>query len=199
MKKSLLCIAILILALALPAAGQDQIPESKKKLIAELLELTEAKQQILHITDSVLESMQAIYPVMLREGLKETDLTEEDQEEFSKLVEASHREFSDKFRERLPKAIDYDDYLSKTAYPKYDKFFTEKELADMIEFYKTDTGKKVVKVLPQLSDELMKSGEEYLTPKLVKLVDEILKESFPMDEVIVQEGPSPPPAPRKNG
>lgn len=195
-----LCFAILFLiSSSVPALAQQEIPEAKRKLIAELMELTEAKSQIIRITDSMLENMETIYPVMLRENLKQTELTDEEQEAFSKHVEEGYKEFSEKFRKRLPQVIDYDDYIVRAAYPKYDKYFTEKELSEMVEFYKTETGRKVVRVLPELSDEMMKSAEEYLTPKLMKLVDDILQESFSEDDVVIQDGPPPPPAPKRDG
>ena len=190
---------IAVLAFSGVVFAQQEIPEGKRKLIAELMELTNAKSEIIRVTDSMLETMEAMYPLMLGESLKDSDLNEEDREALAKIVSERHKDFSEKFRKRLPQVIDYDDYIVKAAYPIYNRYFTEKELSEMVEFYKTETGKKVISTLPQLSDDMKQEAEEYMTPKLMKLVEEILEETFPKEGPVIEDGPPPPPAPRKKG
>lgn len=183
---------LLLLFVAAPVRAQDEIPEPKKKLISELMVLTDAKSQISDVTDSMLESLEKIYPVMVRQTLEGNGMSDDEREQIATIVDDSYKSFSRKFRERLPKAVDYDEYLETQVYPLYAKHFTEQELAELIAFYKTDIGRKIVKTLPVLTRESMELADTYLTPRLMKLVEEIMAEEFP-DE----DEPPPPPAPKK--
>lgn len=163
------------------AVAQDkkEISEEKQNLIAELIEITQTNKQILEITDNLLESMERTYPLVLERSIrKDSNLTQIQQEEISRKATESFKSFNKKFRERLPKEIDYGQYVKDTVFPLYDKFFTEKELADLIAFYKTETGKKVVVTMPKLFAESTKLAETILLPKVLKLVDKILKEEI---------------------
>jgi hypothetical protein len=64
----------------------------------------------------------------------------------------------------------------KVSESLYDKYFSENELKDLISFYKSPTGMKAIKTLPQLAGEATAKSSELLTPRITKIVDEILEE-----------------------
>lgn len=161
------------------AQTETKISPEKKRLIAELIKVTKAGAQVVEITDTMLASMEKTYPLAVKQALRrEGQLTEADQEKLTARISASFQSFSKKFRERLPKEIDYDNYVKDMVYPLYDKFFTEKELADLVAFYKTETGQKVVTTMPKLVNESTKLTETLLLPKILDLVDRIMNEEM---------------------
>ena len=57
----------------------------------------------------------------------------------------------------------------------YVEIFTEKELKDILKFYKTKTGKKFVEVLPDITQKSMLVGTDIFTalePKIMKYAEE---------------------------
>lgn len=193
MKKILsLCLAFLICFLVcVKVQAQTQITPEKKQLIGELLLLTKVDKQIAEITDTMLKSMETTYPSILNQIVgSRTDLTAEDRENFNKQANKSFQSFSKKFRERLPQAVDYPQYIEEAFYPLYDNVFTEKELSDLVAFYKTETGRKIVEKMPLLFAESIRVSQEKLLPKMMKLVNEIVLEE-------AKKVSSPPPAPRR--
>lgn len=62
----------------------------------------------------------------------------------------------------------------------YEKHFTEKEIDDIITFYRTDTGKKLIEKLPIITHEAQKIGQE-LGEKVGKKVLKKLKEDYGYD------------------
>ena len=50
------------------------------------------------------------------------------------------------------------DTLTALAQPIYDKNFTEKEIGDLLAFYQTETGKKVITVMPQVTLEIREAA-----------------------------------------
>ena len=194
--------AVILLSFSVFAAGQQEIPESKRKLIEELMVITETRTQITEITDSSLAAMETMYPMMMEEMISErTDLTDEQKAKVRELASEGYKQFSSKFRERLPKSIDYDKYIRESIHPLYDRHFTEKELADLIAFYKTPTGQKVVKEMPKLYDETITAAQTDLLPEVMKLIEQIMEETFgPVTLKGDGDAPaSPPPAKPKDG
>ena len=64
-------------------------------------------------------------------------------------------------------------------YPIYNKHFTEDELRKMIEINDTEFGKKLIRVMPLISQEGMLVGQEFgqkLGPKIQKRITKRFKE-----------------------
>ena len=55
--------------------------------------------------------------------------------------------------------------------PIYDKHYTEKEIKDMIAFYKTETGRSMVKKMPALLQESMGVGQKWG----IQIAEEVLE------------------------
>lgn len=126
MKKANLLIAspILMLTLFIVGQAQTEISEEKRKLIAEIITVTKVDKQIIQVTDILLKSMESTYPTGFAQAIdsrKDLSLSQKDMLK-AKSTE-SFKAFSQKFRERLPQAVDYNKYIQETMYPLYDKFF----------------------------------------------------------------------------
>lgn len=157
--------------------AQEMIASQKRALIKELLEVTDAKNMAESMTDIMLLQMENNYPQMMAQTLSETDvLSSKEKEELkSRLIESRLR-FSRRFRELYPKRVNLAEVIDEIYYPLYDRYFTVDELRDLIVFYKSTTGKKSIRVTPQLMQEAMQRSGELLNPKIVQLVNEILQE-----------------------
>ncbi len=51
--------------------------------------------------------------------------------------------------------------LTELIVPIYDKYLTHDEIKDIIKFYESPSGRKLVKVLPNITDESMAVGREW--------------------------------------
>ncbi|MEZ5428406.1 MAG: DUF2059 domain-containing protein [Pyrinomonadaceae bacterium] len=182
-------ILIVVFGFTCVSNAQQTISEEKRKLIAELIVLTKADQQIVEITDVFLESFEKTYPAVIQEILsRNPDLPEEVKENLRQELSGNFQSFSQRFRQRLPVEVDYREFIEVSIYPLYDKFFTEKELGDLVAFYKTETGQKIISVMPQLVAESMNLSQQHLVPKIINLVDRMIKEEIEK----VEKGPPPP-------
>ncbi len=161
------------------AQAQTDIAPEKKNLIAELIVLTKTNQQIAKITNTILKSMELTYPLTIKRSIESrTDLNAKEKAQLESEMSDSFKSFSKKFRERLPQAVDYPRYVEEAVYPLYDKFFTSKELSDLIAFYRTETGQKVVETMPLVFADADRLSREILLPKVLKLLDEIIEEDL---------------------
>lgn len=175
----LFCLIVVITASSLAAMAQDAMAPAKRKLIAEFIVVSKMDKQMDQIVNILLSSQDVLYASTVRRMLdRHTDLTQKEKQDLEVSMIERSKAFSTKFRERLPAAINYAEYIETAVYPIYDKAFTEKELADLVAFYKSDTGQKVLVVLPQLMTDAMEVAQRVLVPKVTKLVDDIIAEDM---------------------
>jgi hypothetical protein len=159
--------------------GQNEISEEKRQLIAEMVVLTKVDKQALEITNIMLTSMETPYLLSYNQAVeKRTDLSQSEKEKLKSSNKESYLSFSKRFRERFPQAINYSKYTEDSIYPLYDKFFTIAELKDLVAFYKTPTGQKVIETMPLLFKESSDLAQKNLLPSVLKLLDEILQEDL---------------------
>ena len=163
-------VVLLLLSFITLARAEEEISPRKEKLIKELIEVTEVGKQAEKIMNMMFAQMEKNSSQMIPMLLKGEEL-----EKFKKEGKESTTRFLKRYRE-LFKEIDFGQLTEQIYFPLYDKYFTENELKDMIGFYKSPTGKKFVKVTPQLTLDAMQKTNELLMPKIMQLVNEIMQE-----------------------
>jgi hypothetical protein len=75
-----------------------------------------------------------------------------------------------KFWEEFSKSINPEDMINLIM-PVYEKFYSEEDIDNMIIFYNTPTGKKMIQVLPYLTQESMRVGQQWG----MKIAEDIMK------------------------
>ena len=63
--------------------------------------------------------------------------------------------------------------LLKTFFSLYDKYFSLEEIQELLNFYKTEIGKKTIEVLPLLTQESLQAGQVWgaaLAPKIAQRI-----------------------------
>ena len=139
-----LAAALLVFALVTSAAARAE-DRSKDDTIRELLEMTgtvavaeQAGQQMMSlILEQNWKLLRKLYP--------------QAPDHMRTLIE---EELKIAFREALPEFVD-------AVIVIYSRYFTIAEVNDMVAFYKTETGRKVIRVLPELMAESMAMGAKW--------------------------------------
>ena len=65
------------------------------------------------------------------------------------------------------------DYVLNKQTELYDKHFTEQEIDDILNFYKTPAGKKVIEETPKITKELFTDLMENYYPDMIKRMEKI--------------------------
>jgi len=176
-----------LLAISSTARAQNNISEEKRKLIAEMVLILKMDEMIPQITDEALRGMESTFPTIF-DRVVDSDqrLTKGQKDEIKAKQAESFRSFSVKFRDRMRTTIDYNKYVVETVYPLYDKFFSEQELRDLVQFYRTPTGQKTIASMPQLFAESQRLAQEKLLPQVLTIINQLVEEEF---KNMVPEGP----------
>jgi uncharacterized protein len=122
---------LLILFVSMLAFNANAQADSKEKLIKEMLELSGAKKMALQTMEMMIGS-------------------------FKKRMPTVENNFWDEFM----KEADNDDLVNMII-PVYAKHFSENEVKELISFYKTPIGQKMVEKLPLISQESFGIGEAW--------------------------------------
>ncbi|HVF90153.1 MAG TPA: DUF2059 domain-containing protein [Blastocatellia bacterium] len=180
---------VLLMVFAAQARGQEAISPEKRALIAEMLEIMNVKKTSEEIMNTVLSQMEKDLPRMMSQMLsqeaKQRRLSEKEMKELEDYLNRTSARLTSKFRELFAKRINIGEVIEQISYPLYDKFFTEAELKDLVGFYKTPTGLKAIKVVPELMGESMQRSNALIMPKIMDLINEIKEEQLrEMDKAI---------------
>ncbi|WP_278550980.1 DUF2059 domain-containing protein [Elizabethkingia bruuniana] len=153
-------ILLLILAASLTFAQEQTVSPAKKEKIKTFLKLTNVLGVANQVMDNMLSSYQTYY----------------------KQVPA---EYWDELKKETANTNDFEELLI----PIYSKYYTEKELDDIIAFYKTSTGQKVIKVMPDMAKESMQAGQVW-GMKLGQKVMKKINEKYPVQKEVIMDYPS---------
>lgn len=168
--------AALALALAAGSAARAEIDERKRELIRELIFLSGGDTAARQIVELTLAQLAPAYEMVVEEVLvSEADLNDEQKQKLRSHL-ADYGRFSQTFRQRFPERVDMSQLLESVYVPLYDASFSTEELQQIVVFYRTPTGQKVVEVLPRLLQQGMEQTLPAVQPKVMALVGEILAE-----------------------
>ena len=65
------------------------------------------------------------------------------------------------------------DYVLNKQAELYDRHFTEQEIDDILNFYKTPAGKKIIEETPKITKELFTDLMENYYPDMIKIIEKI--------------------------
>ena len=72
------------------------------------------------------------------------------------------------YQEKILKRIDIDALTDQMIISLYDKHFTLSEVKDLLIFYRSATGQKILKTTPLLMEEMLRDMTEKLIPQVMK-------------------------------
>ncbi|PZV08666.1 MAG: hypothetical protein DCF22_19805 [Leptolyngbya sp.] len=168
-------ITLLIASTWAGSASAQTVSSPKRALIKELLELTRAGDSANAILNQSLAQMEVELPKLLSGFLEDSGL---EGEALQKQANATVLRIIQRYQERVPKVLDMKQITEQISYSLYDKFYTEAELKDVIAFYKTSTGQKVIATTPKLMSESIRLSNQLVLPKVTTLIQEIVKEEI---------------------
>ncbi len=133
-----------------------QIDPAKEADIRRLMELTGAAKLGQTVGDRMLEQLRPAILHSLPPG-----------ERSEQIADA----FATKFKARVNS-----ESLGKLIIPIYDKYLTREDLEGLIQFYQTPLGRKMIRVLPQISQESYQAGAQWGEQIAKEVADEMAKE-----------------------
>lgn len=125
----------------------------------------------------MMAAHQRQYPIMIAQIVNaDTNLTDDQKRDVIEKSQARALRSSERLRELFVQKINLGDVLQKVAFVVYDKNFTDSELKDIIAFYKTPTGQKSLKQMPEVMRESMDMTSTLIAPQMGQIVSQLMSE-----------------------
>src|SRR3954447_26251630 len=148
--------ATLFLAAAVPLLAAPPAPSGKKQELAEqIFTLMHLDENARFLLDAMLEQMA---PAM----------------ETTRTVEGTLD--MNRYRQLVREKIDYKQVVRDVYGPLYAKYFTEEQLVDLVAFYKSPTGQRMVTALPEIERDAMKGAGQQLQEKFAAIARQVQEE-----------------------
>lgn len=155
-----------------PAPEPRPISESKRRLIAELLELTGGEQLYEQTQQAILaQTEQQIQGIIGQTISSREDLSPAEAEQIRNNVSGLIAEVAEAMQ-----SVSYDEILERVYYPVYDQYFTEEDLQGLIDFYQTPVGAKLVSVTPELVQTTTQLSSEIYLPRVFEVLNRVLEQ-----------------------
>jgi uncharacterized protein len=156
------------------------VAAEKRILIKEILDLTNSRQSSEAMFSAQFDEMDKQMPEIQWQAIASMEelkrLTPAQQQEVRARVKESSMRLSKRIKELFVQRIDMKQLVEDISYTVYDKHFTEAELKDLVTFYGSATGKKVIAEMPALFAESIAKAGELIAPKVKEIVEETQKE-----------------------
>lgn len=168
--------AVLVLALALVPTGvaraADDTREHRLALAAELFTLTGGTERVNQIIASTLASMNQSYRALFEQAAAGiSDPTE--RQEFLARYEGELSRFNSGFTVALNQRADPGTLAKETMLPVYADLYTSEELQELLDFYKSPLGQKLIRTQP----ERMALAVEGMMARLGPLLEQVIQDS----------------------
>jgi hypothetical protein len=175
MNATRLLAAAVALGLCAGAPARAEIDDAKLALIHELIALSGGAGAS-QMTELLLGQLEGVYGTLLDQVLRsETELSDQQKKALHEHL-ADYPSFAQEFRKRFAERVDVAQVIEKVYTPLYDANFSSAELEEIVRFYRTPTGRKVVEVLPRVYQQGLEQTLQLLQPQVMTLVGEILAE-----------------------
>lgn len=148
--KALMKIGIVLLCLffSFSVLAEEKIDEGKRKDIEKLLEITGSGELGIQVMNQMLQQMKPLVK----------DVPEEFWEEFMAEVD--------------PKD------LNNLIIPIYDKYLTHDDIKGLLQFYDSPLGKKLISILPKITEESMIAGQQWGAMLGEKIAEKLRKKGY---------------------
>lgn len=157
----------------------QQIPEEKRKLIEEFLELTGGEKTFQQVSQAMLSQMEQQFTAMLGSDLVGSpQLSPQERQQVAANMNREMSRIAQKYNQLFLERIDYQKIVEEVYYPLYDKYFTNDDLRVLIDFYKSPTGQRTIEIMPQLLQESVQRTAQVIAPTVTSIIQEIITEEL---------------------
>ena len=175
--KSAFNLCLLLIGLATAESAQSTISPEKRALIKEMIVVTEVQKTGDVMMKAMIDQFEQDAPQRIADSVNAMpDLTPQEREKMLREWASDDARFTRRFRELIKEKLNWPLLIEQLMYPVVDKYYTEDDLKNLIVFYKSPTGRKVLEVMPQMMGDIMVRTNEIIKPRFDEISRQILDE-----------------------
>ncbi len=177
MKNFSLLLAFFIALLPATAQSQETPADSgsKQKLIAELIKARQESVDYLKEFREAVKMQQGIMEDLSANLPRSSVLSESEEQKIKDEVKVKSDQMTAKMVERVEKEIDFEGVISGALAKFYSSRFTESELLELLTFYRSPVGQKLLMLDPELDAITQEAVMTDILPKLITITTEVME------------------------
>lgn len=161
---------IMLSVVAVAAESDDE----KQALIDQYLELSGGEGQYEKLQLVMVGQMQKVYAAGLSQAVRGMgQIPKEKMAEVNQLAKESLVRIQGTLKSRIDKSVRFADLKENILFPLYKEHYTAEELKEVIAFYQSPVGQKMVRLSPQIMQQFMARYKEQFTDVLQKIGREV--------------------------
>jgi hypothetical protein len=180
-------VALVLATFFTPAFGAESAVETasppgarstrKHELIAEFIKVSKLDERAQYIYQQMLAEVQRGFGMGMKQAINANPKLSEEQKQQASLeaLSANNRMFN-RYKELLDQKLNFPKMMEDITYDLYDKHFTESELQDIVNFYKTPTAQKFTELSPKITAEASALTHQRIDPIMKETINEVVKE-----------------------
>ena len=177
LKRITLLMLALLFAVSAQASARNDISPEKRSAIRELMALINAEKKAEEVVRMMTVQLEATRDEIIKSILDERDdLTGKERASLEEMFSSERKDATKQFQDKLMRKINFAQLVTEMSAAVYDKYYTLEELRDLINFYKTPTGQKSLRLMTPIFAETMKQMQERLLPKIPVVIRELQEE-----------------------
>lgn len=164
--KSLVALTAVVLCSAATGLAQQSISPEKKALIKELREMVEPQPITLTANLSTTPVSQETYTAKIE---SDPELTDAQKKELKNFIAESAKQINEQIHDFFADKELMKQLSEEVGLQVYDKNFTDAELRELIAFYRSPTGQKVVSFMITAKSQMVEAFEKAVSQKLQEI------------------------------
>ncbi|MCD4782882.1 MAG: DUF2059 domain-containing protein [Candidatus Eremiobacteraeota bacterium] len=157
-----------------------KVTNRKRKLIMELLEITRVNESIMNFFDRHIKSGEKGFQKSVKKLYQDLKIKEFRTPKEEKIFTQHLAGIIAEFRKKTKMDFDKEKVLEEIYIRAYSKYFSEEDLENIIKFYKTPSGQKLLKHQGDIRQEASELSRLILVPRILNLISKILQEEEQM-------------------
>jgi len=186
--------------IALPAHAQDAITPEKQALIKEFMRLQTTSTNYVALMDQFLgeglkqsapmisqalrqEILQARIPPSeqnasstKKSGIPSRPLLPDEEKGLKAEADEATERILARIRAEFPMRVNFGELFDRVGVEIYAKHFSEEEIKELIILYKSPVAQKLLRLLPQITAEVIPKVQEWITPTFTQMMEEAFAE-----------------------
>lgn len=149
------------------------IPPAKWQLIQQLVELTQSSQLLDQMLDGLFGSnSDSLLEQMLVQSPRYQSATEEERQEML----AQSRRMQARMYELMIEEVNLVEITRNIEVYLYNKYYTEEDLENLLVFYQTPTGQKLIETLPKMAEDSIDLSSRLVLPRIMSVFQQLMEE-----------------------
>ena len=180
--KHISSIVILLFILTTSATAYDD-------KVKELLGIIKMENSFISMNNVIISQIQSKYFQTAEQEFDASVYTEEQKEQVGKTLQDQFGELVSSYQSHIEENMSYEKITNEIYIPVYKQHYSEKEIDELIQFYKSDLGKKLLETNSKVTEEIATKSAEKYDPLIIEFAEKEISRSIDtVKEKLNEEG-----------